>query len=136
MFCDRESVSQHILKNTMAPSSATPGIHRRGYSFKTCRQFVFNSFVLDALAASSAAELYRSHSSNTDMKSCHNSNAPSSSAPFVAAERDPRHTDSDTLSPNSFFDGPQASKFKKRGRKAGKARDATANCSSACTNTS
>ena len=100
------------------------------------RETVFNSFVLDALAASSAAELYRPHSSNTDMKSCHNSNASSSPAPFVAAGRDPRHIDSDTLSPNSLFDGPQASKFKKRGRRAGKARDATANCSSACTNTS
>ena len=95
-----------------------------------------DSFVLDAPATSSAAELYRPHSSNTDMKSCHNSNASSSPAPFMAAGRDPRHIDSDTLSPNSFFDGPQASKFKKRGRRAGKARDATANCSSACTNTS
>ena len=74
-----------------------------------------------------------SHSSNTDMKSCHNSNASSSPAPFVAAGRDPRHIDSDTLLHNSLFDGPQASKFKKRGRRAGKARDAPTTCSSGCT---
>ena len=91
-----------------------------------------DSFVLDALAASSAAGLYRPHSSNSDMKSCCNSNASSSSAPFKTAEFVPRHIDSDTLSPNSLFDGPHASKFKKRGRRAGKARDATADCSSGC----
>ena len=95
-----------------------------------------DSFVFDALAASSAAESYRPHSSNTDMKSCHNSNASSSSAPFQAAECDPRHIDDDSMSPNSLIDRPNAPKFKKRGRRAGKARDATANCSSACTNTS
>ena len=93
-----------------------------------------DSFVLDALAASSAAELYRSHSSNTDMKSCRNSNASSSSASFMTAEFEPRHIDSDTLSLNSLFDRPKASKFKKRGRRAGKARDATADCSSVCMN--
>ena len=96
------------------------------------RETVFNSFVLDALATSIAAKLYRPHSSNTDMKSCHNSNASSSPAPFVAAGRDPRHIDSDTLSPNSLLDRPKASKFKRRGRRAGKAPDATADCSSGC----
>ena len=92
-----------------------------------------DSFALDALAASRAAKLYWPHSSITAMKSCHNSNASSSSAPFQAAECDPRHIDDDSMSPNSLIDRPKAPKLKKRGRRAGKARDAPTTCSSGCT---
>ena len=94
-----------------------------------------DSFILDAPAASCAAELYRPHSSITDMKSCHNSDASSSSALFVAAGRDPRRIGFDASSPNSLFDRPKAPKFKKRGCRAGKARNATADGSSGCTQT-
>ena len=64
-----------------------------------------------------------------------NSNASSSSAPYSAAEQDPRLKDIDAKSPNSFLDRPTAPKSKKRGRRAGRARAAT-NCSNACMNTS
>ena len=66
-------------------------------------------------------------------KAFSNSLASSSSAPFLAAVVDPRLMDNDFKSPNSLIDRPMAPKFKKRGRRAGKARDATANCSSGCT---
>ena len=62
-----------------------------------------------------------------------NYNASSSSAPFLAAVPDSSLMDNDFKSPNSLIDRPMAPKFKKRGRRAGKARDATANCSSGCT---
>ena len=130
-------VSSHVdQRQRLRSSSPTRDSASSPQTMAAKMRETVDSFVLDALGASSAAELHRPHSSNTDMKSCHNSNASSSSAPFVAAGRDPRHIDSDTLSRNSLSDGPQASKFKKRGRRAGKARVATANCSSACTNTS
>ena len=48
-----------------------------------------DGFVWDALAASTDAEFSRPYSSNTDMKSCHNSNASSSSAPFKAESASP-----------------------------------------------
>ena len=65
-----------------------------------------------------------------------NSNASSSSAPYLAAEQDSRLKDIDVTSPNSLADRPTAPKSKKRGRRAGRARSAAANWSSACTNTS
>ena len=65
-----------------------------------------------------------------------NSNASSSSAPYLAAGQDSRLKDIDVKSSNSLADGPTAPKSKKRGRRAGRARTAAANWSSACMNTS
>ena len=64
-----------------------------------------------------------------------NSDASSSSALFIAAGRDTRLQDNDIMSPNSLVERSSGPKFRKRGRRAGKARNATADSSSGCKHT-
>ena len=96
-----------------------------------------DSVVLAAFPASSAAEVYRPPSSNSDMKSGRKvtSDASWRSAPFAAAGQDARLKDTVITSPNSLVVRPPGSKFKKRGHRAGKACDPNADCSIGCKHT-